>query len=191
MAANKKESRFSHLIGKELPIRRTATVKVAENHLDKEDQAREWAQENYEAGQFINPAWNEWVKDECECINAIAILLEDKVMDEEKYLSKEMREIVAELKKAGASIIGTTIESLDSPVERKAKRAGVTEVMEEVTFDSVEVGVKIKSASGKAVYEIIGIEVSADGKRTIISRGPNGKEYKETKWNGRYYKVAV
>ncbi len=64
----KRTSKYSGLVGKELPVRKE---KVQEFHLDKEDMEREWAQANYEVGTPIDQSLSEVVNHESDCMIAV------------------------------------------------------------------------------------------------------------------------
>ncbi len=103
-----------------------------------------------------------------------------------------MEAIRGDLKKVGEAMIETTVESLSAaPTARTTKGTKTTVELPEITFDCVEKGMKIRTATGKVVYEVIEVEVDADGKRTVISQGPTGKTFRETRWAGTYYLIVA
>jgi len=110
----KKENVIKRVIGKNNP----------EHELLKDDEEREWVQLNYIPGNEVPEDWSEAMRDEADAINALEILIEGKEMDETKLLSVEMQEILADLRKTGVEVIGTTEEKVmqEQPVVEKKKK---------------------------------------------------------------------
>ena len=119
-------------IEKKKVVKRVVTHGNPNHELLKEDEEREWIKENYIPGSPINDEWSETMKDEADAINAVAILVENKEIDE-TLLSSEMKDILKDLRKVGFEAIGITEEKVmnEQPKALKTKAEKIEKLPKE------------------------------------------------------------